>query len=180
MTADKQKLAFWLMPSADAKPFVASLVEELARRLDAPVFEPHVTLQGAEMEEPAARALLKNVAAAHAPVGLQIAGIEFSEKFTKTLYVQFTPSDTATAISNAIAEGVGSDSGYEFDPHLSLVYKTMTGPEKQALAREIAIPFEQVRCDSLKLVSVPQSIKGPEDVHAWRMLAEQPLGGGSK
>ena len=176
MTADKQKLAFWLMLSADAKPFFVSLVEELARRLDAPVFEPHVTLQGAEMDLGEALALMEKVAANHSPLELQIAGIECSEKYTKTLYVQFRQSDEASAISDAIA----SDSGYEFDPHLSLLYKTMAEAQKEELAREITIPFAQVRCDAVKLVSVPRPIKGPEDVDAWRVLAEQPLGGGSR
>ena len=180
MSPDKEKLAFWLMPSADAKPFFVSLVEELARRLNAPVFEPHVTLQGAEMDSGEALALLERVAAFHTPLELGIAGIEFSEKYTKTLYVQFRASAEATAISDAFADGVGSDGGYEFDPHLSVLYKTMTDAEKEELAREITIPFAQVRCDAVKLVSVPRPIKGPEDVHAWRALAEQPLGGGSR
>ena len=180
MSPDKETLAFWLMPSAETKPFFVSLVEELARRLNAPVFEPHVTLQGAEMDGREALALLEKIAANHSPVELQIAGIEFSEKYSKTLYVQFTPVREATAISDAFADGAGSDSGYQFDPHLSLLYKTMAEAEQEELARQITIPFAHVRCDAVKLVSVPRPVEGPEDVHAWSVLAEQPLGGATK
>ena len=176
MSSEKQKLAFWLMPSADAKPFFVSLVQELARRFDAPVFEPHVTLQGAEMDGEDAIASFAKIAAKHSPIDLQIAGIEFSTEFTKTLYVQFRVSHEATALSDALA----SDNGYHFNPHLSLLYKTMAATEKSELARGITIPFEHVRCDALKLVSVPRPVRGPEDVHTWRVLAEQPLRGTSK
>ena len=180
MGAQKQKLAFWLMPAADAKTFFTSMIDELARRLEAPAFEPHVTLQGAGVEQKRAIELLQNVATSSAAVQLQIAGIEFSDKYTKTLYVQFRPSAEASAISGQIADGVGSRGGYEFDPHLSLLYKTLAQTEKEELAREIKIPFEQVIFDTVKLVSVPTSIKGPADVHAWRTLAEYPLSGSRK
>ena len=175
MNSDKQKLAFWLMPSADAKPFFVSLVEELARRLDAPVFEPHVTLRGAELEQREAVALLEKITDRYAPVDLQIGGIEFSEQYTKTLYVQFGSSAGASAISTAIAEGAESTGGYKFDPHLSLLYKAMPQAQKQELAREINIPFERVRFEAVKLVSVPTPVEGPEDVRAWRTIAERPL-----
>ena len=176
MTSDKQKLAFWLMPSADAQPFFVSLVQELARRFDAPGFEPHITLQGAEMDGEDAIALFERIAAKHSPIDLQIEGIDFSSEFTKTLYVQFTVSREATALSDAFA----FDTGYPFNPHLSLLYKTMAETETSELARKITVPFEQVRCDALKLVSVPRPVRGPEDVHTWRVLAEQPLRGTSK
>ena len=163
------------MPSADAKPFFASVIGELAERLEAPAFEPHVTLQGGKLDEQAAIALLERVAACTAPLRLQIAGIEYSEKFTKTLYVQFKASAEASAISAEFASGMGSDGGYEFDPHLSLLYKDMPERDKERLARELTFPFDNVSFDGVKLVSVPASIKTPEDVRAWRTLGERRL-----
>lgn len=180
MASEKQQIAFWLMPSSEAEPYFVSLVEELARRLHAPLFEPHVTLQGAKLDEEQALAVMEEIAARSSPVDLEIAGFEFSEIYTKTLYVQFRASAAATALSDAIAEKARSCGGYHFDPHLSLVYKRMTKTEQEALAREVRIPFGHVRCDRLKAVSVPSSIEGPEDVHAWRVLGEQLLGEGSK
>ena len=175
MADEKQKLAFWLMPSGEAKRVFASVINGLAQKLDAPLFEPHVTLHGAELEEQRAIELLEKVACNSATLRLQIGGIEFSEKYAKTLYVQFRSSADASAMSDAIAESAGPDSGYEFDPHLSLLYKTMPNEQKQELAREIRIPLERARFDAVKLVSVPSSIEGPEDVHAWRTIAERPL-----
>ena len=179
MEQGQQKVAFWLMPAADAKAVFTSLINDLAERLDAPVFEPHVTLQGAELEEQRALELLETVAATNEPLQLQVEGIEFSEKYTKTLYVQFRPSAEATELSNALARAV-DDGGYQFDPHLSLLYKTLPAAAKPELARQTRIPFERVRFDAVQLVRIPRAIKSAEDVRAWRTIAERRLTGTSK
>lgn len=173
-------MAFWLVPAADAKAYFESLINDLAARLEAPAFEPHVTLQGAEMEEGSAIELLDDIAAVSAPLQLDVDGVECSEKYTKTLYVQFRASEEASGISDAVARAVGRRSGYKFDPHLSLLYKTMPEEVKKELARETQIPFARVSFDAVKLLSVPTAIKAPQDVHAWRIIAERALTGRSR
>ena len=179
MEQGKQTFAFWLMPAAEAKAVFASVINDLAERLDAPAFEPHVTLHGAEIEERNAIELLERVAEMRGPLQLHVDRVAFSEKYTKTLYAQFRPSEEATELSNAIARST-ADNGYEFDPHLSLLYKTMSPTAKEELAHEIRIKHEQVSFDAIKLVHIPRAIRGPDDVHAWRTIAERRLTGTSK
>ncbi|CAA9224885.1 MAG: hypothetical protein AVDCRST_MAG42-1370 [uncultured Chthoniobacterales bacterium] len=171
MEQRKEKVAFWLMPAADARAVFASLVNDLAKRLHAPVFEPHVTLQGAELEERRAIEVLNDAGATSAPLQLQVAAVQSSEKYTKTLYVQFARSEEAAGLSNAITRAVG-DNGYNFDPHLSLLYKTLPEAVKLELARETKIPLQQVSFDALQLVSIPRTIECAGDVRAWRTIAE--------
>lgn len=168
-------IAFWLVPVERQKEFFASAIRALAARFDAPVFEPHVTLHGGAMEEERAVELLERIAASTAPLQLQMGEIAFSEKYTKTLFVQLRATAGADALSAAFAQAAGSKSGYHFDPHLSLLYHEMPMREKEALAREIEIPFQDVSCDALKAVSIPAEISAREDVQAWRPLAERRL-----
>ena len=179
MEQGKQKVAFWLMPAAEPRAVFTSLINVLAARFDAPVFEPHVTLQGAELQEERAIELLDAIAATSAPLHLQPSGVEFSDKYTKTLYVQFRPSEKAAELSNVITRAI-CDNGYQFDPHLSLLYKTLPEATKTELARETNIPLEQVHFDAVQLVSIPRAIKRAEDVRAWRTIAERRLTGTSK
>ena len=179
MEPGKQKVAFWLMPAADAKAVFTSLINDLAQRFEAPAFEPHVTLQSADIEDRNAIGLLERIAETRGLLHLQVDRAAFSDKYTKTLYVQFRPSEEATELSNAIARFV-CDNGYEFDPHLSLLYKTMSRAAKEELAREIKVPDGQVSFDAIKLVHIPREIRGPDDVHAWRTIAERRLTGTCK
>jgi 2'-5' RNA ligase len=166
-------IAFWLMPAAPASRFFAKLVGDLAARTDAPVFEPHVTLSAGKIKPAAALQVLPQTQQQYGPLDLEIDRIDSSEEFTKTLFVQFRPSPAASALSRAIANAVGAGNDYEFNPHLSLLYKEMPPGEKAALADAIVIPFSSVVFDRVKVLAMTAPITKREQVEAWR-----PLGAG--
>jgi hypothetical protein len=61
------------------------------------------------------------------------------------------------------------------NPHLSLIYKTMSAESKADLAQALALPFAEVVFDSVKAVISPAEIKSREAVEAWRVVAEKKL-----
>ena len=174
MPAD-EIIAFWLIPAGRERDYFASLITDLAARFDAPVFEPHVTLFGGKLDEQKAADILERCGPAP-PIELEVERIDFSDKFTKTLFVQFRRSQQANELSAAIKSAAGIDSDYEFNPHLSLLYKEMPETEKAAAASSIAIPFRRVAFDALKAIATPAGIKSSEDVEAWRTVRERALG----
>ncbi len=167
-----EMIAFWLVPAPAERKYFESLIAELAARFGAPVFEPHVTLLGGDIDERVAADVLHQVEFAK-PIELEVAGIEFSDKYTKTLFVQFRSSDRASTLSDALKAAAGTSSDYEFNPHLSLVYKDMPAGEKAAAAAEITLPFERVVFGGIKAIRAPSPIKTREDVEAWRTLGER-------
>jgi 2'-5' RNA ligase len=169
---ESRKLAFWLVPERGTQALFEPLIRELAAEFDAPVFEPHVTLQGADVGEAEALRALRDVCASYGAIELEISGIEHSPKYTKTLYVQFRPSAAATALSDAVRDRLACSSNYEFNPHLSLLYKELPDETKRAAAAEVRLPFDRMRCDRVKVISTPASIKTAAEVHAWRTLGE--------
>ncbi len=105
--------------------------------------------------------------------------VAFSSEFTKTLFVQFRPSTEAAALSAAISRAAGSRGGYAFDPHLSLLYRSMERAAQEELADTIQLPERAVLFTSLSVVACPPQIARREDVEAWRTLGERPLTGKS-
>ena len=99
----------------------------------------------------------------------------WSEEFTKTLFVQFRPSAEASRLSAALAESMDSTGGYEFNPHLSLVYQTIDEREKEEVAQSIDLPFESATFDMMQVISCPATIQRREDVEAWRKLKQRKL-----
>ena len=85
----RQILAFWLIPAEPARSFFRSLISDLATRFDSPVFEPHLTLYVTTPENENAGELLERGLGNSKPHRLSISSIDFSDKFTKTLFVQF-------------------------------------------------------------------------------------------
>ena len=170
---DDHKLAFWLLPAAQAGDFFRSLVPDLAARYDAPEFQPHLTLVGGEFDD--AFDFRRVETSEMRAIELEVDNIQHSEKYTKTLFVRFKPNPELSALRESIAQLLGQENEGDFDPHVSLMYKTLPAEEKAELARTLKLPFDRVRFDVIKAVKTPAKIESPEGVHAWRTIWERPL-----
>ncbi|HEX8077217.1 MAG TPA: 2'-5' RNA ligase family protein [Chthoniobacterales bacterium] len=166
---------YWLCPAEPWRNRFAAIISKLAAQFDAPVFEPHVTLYvSAGAEEDASR-VLDEVLKDGGPYRLSIRGLDYSEKFTKTLFVQFAPDAELVGLSEELRRVSGSGDDYELNPHLSLIYKKMEQDEKRRLAASIELPLSDVAFDTVKAVISPAQIDAREDVEAWRIVAERKL-----
>jgi 2'-5' RNA ligase len=170
-------LTYWLIPSEPARSYFRSLIGDLARRTDAPLFEPHVTLYvtSAAGEKPAD--VLQSALPDFKPFRLSVAGLDCSDKFTKTLYVQFQPDVALQRLSEKLRAASISQRDYELNPHLSLIYKTMAPEEKRQLMGSLDLAYTEADFDGVKAVLSPAKIESREDVEAWRMVASQQLSG---
>jgi 2'-5' RNA ligase len=163
------------MPAEPARSYFASLIGDLATRFDAPVFEPHMTIYVTKAEPGNAGELLERALAGCKPYELSITGIDYSDEFTKTLFVQFQSSEELNRLSADFRRASASHDEYALKPHLSLIYKTMPRETKEKLASSLRLPFPEVLFDSVKAVTSPAKIKSREDVEAWRVVASQRL-----
>jgi 2'-5' RNA ligase len=170
-------LTYWLIPAEPARSHFRSLIQNLARRFDAPVFEPHVTLYVTEPgnENPAGvlRETFRNIK----PPSHFITTINYSDEFTKTLFVEFRPDESLVSLNEKLRACSASQPEYQLNPHLSLIYETMSSETKEQLANSLRIPSDDVRFDSAKAVISPARIEERADVEAWRVVAEESFAG---
>ena len=177
MKTGERIITYWLCPAEPARRELSAIIDELAARFDAPVFEPHVTLfvTSANQENPSA--VVKKVVPGTRSYRLAIRALDYSDKFTKTLFVQFEPDLELSRFSEDLRRASAAPNDYELNPHLSLIYKEMDTETKRRLASSIALPFADVTFDRVKAVISPATISSREDVEAWRVVAEQELTG---
>ena len=169
-------IAYWLIPTEPARSFFQGIINDLARRYNAPVFEPHVTVHVGASDVEAAEKALSEGARDCERIGLEPLGVRHSSEFIKTLFVQFGP-DTKLRQLNQIIRGTAQDSSdYELNPHLSLLYKRMSLQDRRLLARSIEVPLSEVIFDSLKAIQCISPTQTRADVEAWQLVAQKPLG----
>jgi len=101
--------------------------------------------------------------------------LDFSGKFTKTLFVQFAPDPTLAELSGDLRRVSVSPGDYELNPHLSLIYKEMDEETRRRLAASITLPFEEVTFDTVKAILSPAEVESRKEVEAWRVVAERKL-----
>jgi 2'-5' RNA ligase len=168
-------IAYWLIPSEPAYSFFQRIINDLARRYDAPVFEPHVTIHVGADRADAAENALGEAARECKLIGLTPLGIDQSDKFIKTLFVQFAMSAELQEINDMIREAANDSSQYQLNPHLSLLYKNLaTGPRRE-LAASINVPLFEVTFDAIKAVRCVSPTESGADVEAWCVVAAASL-----
>ena len=168
-------IAYWLMPADPARTFFQGLIEELARQFDAPVFEPHVTVHVGEDQADAAEKALSRGSRECQRINLELLGIDQSDEFIKTLFVQFAPDKKLQRLNAIIRAAAQDPVRYQLDPHLSLLYKNIPAAARRAPADSIKVPFSEVTFDALKAVRCVSPTQSRADVQAWQVMATREL-----
>jgi Cyclic phosphodiesterase-like protein len=172
----KIAIAYWLIPAQPARSFFESMIVDLARQYNAPVFEPHMTIYvGSDRAEVAAEVITKAVDGCK-PIEVELLDVDHSGEFIKTLFVRSALNRRLQRLNEMIRNAAQDSSEYQLKPHLSLLYKQMSVPARHQLTRSIKLPFSEVIFDSIKAVRCASPTRNRADVEAWRVVATQALG----
>ena len=165
-------VTYWLCPAEPARSQFARLIGDLAVRFDAPAFEPHVTIHVTSADRENSATVLDKIVKGRRPYRLSVRGLDYSDKYTKTLFVQLAPNAELALLSEDLRRASDSPGDYQLNPHISLLYKTMDEETKRRLAASIILPFTAVNFSRVKAVLSPAEIKSRADVETWRVIAE--------
>jgi 2'-5' RNA ligase len=170
-------IAYWLIPSEPAHGFFQRIINDLALRYDASVFEPHVTIHVGPDRADAAKDALADAARECKLIRLTPLGIDESDEFIKTLFVQFAMSAEMRKTNDIIRQAADDSSRYQLKPHLSLLYKNLAAATRRKLAASINVPVSEVTFDAIKAVRCVSPTKSGADVEAWHLVAAASLSG---
>src|SRR3974390_1605721 len=86
------EFTLWLTPGEPHRTLLRSTISQLAARFDAVEFEPHVTVFCGPSPDAEARAGARMIARQSPPIELTADRLCQTERYTKTLFVQFQES----------------------------------------------------------------------------------------
>lgn len=156
----------WLIPEPASYTPLGLLIADLARRYNAPLFEPHLTL-GRVVGQSA-----ESIKIDRGPITLKVIGIFASDVFTKTLFFRFAPTPALDSLRFSL--GMMAD-GY--DPHLSLLYCKLRGEEARRLETSIQLAQDKITFDRFSMVRCADPTATRKDVESWERLNTGPLSG---
>ena len=169
----KTAIVYWLLPSKPKRELFCQIVRILCDELDAPTFEPHLTLLATSKTRTPPAKVLRQIRSG--PIRLQVRGVAYSSQFTKTLFVRFKPNRLLAKLVFELAHAAQSRTKPRRDPHVSLLYKQLPTRPKKVLADTIKLPFREVLFDAVAAVRCSWPTKTRTQVKAWKILARKSL-----
>jgi 2'-5' RNA ligase len=169
-TKSQTVLTYWLLPAQPAREFFRETISRLAAECDAPLFAPHLTLAVGPDSVVQAERILAGVTAR--PIELHAKGIHFTSGFTKTLFVRFDSSPALDQLRDSLGLETRDP---PFDPHVSLLYKTLPAEKQSQLAAGVHLPFQDVRFDAIEVVRCRVPVTTSADVAAWETVGTRRL-----
>lgn len=170
MDESLSRVAFWLLPDADTEVRLRAIIAQLAAQFGAPEFAPHMTVcVGLRLGDEQLKRIIEQAAALIDPLPLRVRGIRDSEKYTRTVFIEFEQDDQLTDFKCKVADLTSSRDTYEFVPHSSLIYKKLDPGLRRKILKLLVLPSKTVVFDRIVAMRVAASVDTEEDVRAWRV-----------
>ncbi len=179
---DPPQFSLWFVPPEDSPTHekLTKIVTDLAKRFDAPIFVPHVTLlpdiNSAEADVVRETELLANAIGNIAGVfSINLGIVDYTDQLYQTLVLRAEMSESLRDANKLARVIFGRPNDAMYVPHLSLLYKKDLLPEdKELLAEEIGSqlkkqPPHQFSVDSIHIYT---SVDKIED---WRLVKKVPF-----
>ena len=167
------RTSLWLVPAEPMRAVLRTHIDRLAVELDAPSFEPHITLGSAIVDDEATRDVLGAFAATHPPLELVAGATAHGVERFKALFIEFADErihDLAGSLCEALA--VPFD-GTSLQPHLSLLYRAdLMLRTRVSLAARHSLAGTAMRFDTLIAMRPGEEL---EDIARWQTIVARAL-----
>lgn len=161
----------WLLPDEPYFDIYHQTIADLAAQYKTPVFEPHVTLvSGLSAPESRLITAVSNFAATHKNLILTFHSIGYTHGFFTSLFLRAHLTPEADQLNQKARQALNPFSQTNYDPHLSLLYGSISPDEKQSIIETLHFQRKTISFSRLQLV------RGHTDVGQWRKCGQWPLG----
>lgn len=161
--------AIWLTFSKNDREYLKKIIDEISEKYHAPKFEPHITVYGlVDSELSLIDNIAKEVIRDHGSFFVDKSEILQSEDLWKTVYIELKMNNQLEEIHKNIKKHFERISKYEFNPHISLIYKVLPLEEKIKIIKELDIKNEFI-------ISKLVVQKFFSDVEKWKIVKEYNL-----
>jgi 2'-5' RNA ligase len=158
--------AVWLIPEKKDKEYLGKIIKNLSQKYNSPKFLPHITIYGLVNLEPSIlEVFIKSSVKNLKSFKIKNTGVGYSDQIWKSIFINIESNDDLNLINNRLTKNLNFYSSYQFDPHISLIYKQMPIPEKRKIIDDLKIKKEF----AVDKITVQ---KYSENINEWKIVKE--------
>ncbi len=161
--------AIWLTFSKNDREYLKKIIDEISEKYHAPKFEPHITVYGlVDSEMSLIDNIAKEVTLNCNSFLVKKSEILQSDELWKTVYIELKMNSQLELIHKNLKKHFKKISKYEFNPHISLIYKILPIEEKIKIINELDIKNEFIINNLVVQKFFP-------DIEKWKIVKEYNL-----
>jgi len=161
--------AIWLTFAKDDREYLRKIINEISKKYNAPKFEPHITVYGLiDSKISHIEKIIKEISNNYNSFVVKKSEILQSENLWKTVYIELKTNNELDLIHKNLKNHFENISKYEFNPHISLIYKILSIKEKTKIVDKLNIKNE-FTVDKLCIQ------KFFRDIEKWKIVREYNL-----
>ncbi|MBI5147482.1 MAG: 2'-5' RNA ligase family protein [Thaumarchaeota archaeon] len=130
--------SIWVEPTAKDAKYLIQIIRKLAKKYNSPTFNPHITVYSGVRNVSAAKSAVRNCADMK-EFTVETMDLDFSDNLWKTVFINVEKNQELKQIHNTIKKGIPLNAKYEFNPHISLIYKKLDDSQKQGIIDDLKI-----------------------------------------
>jgi len=158
--------AIWLTFSKSDREYLKNIIDKISEKYQAPKFEPHITIYGLiDSEISLIETIAKEITLNQNSFLVKKSEILQSDELWKTVFIELKTSQQLESIHKEFKKYFEKISKYEFNPHISLIYKILPTEERIKIINELNIRKEFA-------VSKLAIQKFFPDVEKWKIVKE--------
>ncbi|MGI0057553.1 MAG: hydrolase [Nitrosarchaeum sp.] len=161
--------AIWLTFSKSDREYLKKIIDKISEKYHAPKFEPHITvyvLVNSEMR--LIDSIAKEITLNYNSFSVKKSKILQSDELWKTVYIELKINNEMELIHKNLKKHFEKISKYEFNPHISLIYKILPIEEKIKIINELNIKDEFM----INKLAVQKFFP---DIEKWKIVKEYNL-----
>lgn len=161
--------AIWLTFSKSDRKYLKKIIDKISEKYHAPKFEPHITVYGlVNSEMRLIDSIAKEITLNYNSFSVKKSKILQSDELWKTVYIELKMNNEMELIHKNLKKHFEKISKYEFNPHVSLIYKILPIEEKIKIINELNIKDEFM----INKLAVQKFFP---DIEKWKIVKEYNL-----
>lgn len=154
--------SIWAEPISKDTKYLLRVICNLGQKYGSPTFNPHITVYSGVQNVSTAKSAIqscKNVK----KFTVKATGLAFSDNLWKTVFVNMEKNQKLKQLYDTIKKNIPHSPKYEFNPHISLMYKLMSDSEKQVAVDGLKIK-QRFTFDKITIVT------SSKNVEKWKVV----------
>lgn len=161
--------AIWLTFSKSDREYLKNVIDVISEKYHAPKFEPHITVYGLiNLKLDLIDNVINEVAHNCNSFIVKKSDILQSEELWKTVYIELKMNQQLKLVNENLKKHFEKILRYEFNPHISLIYKILPKEEKIKIINELNLKNEF----TIDKIAVQEFFS---DIEKWKIVKIQEL-----